>query len=190
MVTGGNTSIGFLFAKARLDWNVAQYSYVTGVGHLLNIIALCGASLFGTRLGTSDTMLAALGLVSSFSFSLVKAYVWTGWHMYLAVSIGMFSVIVLPVMQSILSKSVPPGDIGSVLSLTGVLETLSPMAGAPLFALVFSHYLPPIYPSPVHFVSAAVMPLLVLCTRFIEVLMRRSCNVQSYTATSQKETAE
>ncbi|XP_046746427.1 proton-coupled folate transporter-like [Diprion similis] len=190
LLFGGSMSIGFLFTKACLDWDVAQYSYATGVGYLLNIAALCGASLFGTRLGISDTTLATLGLVSSFSFSLVKAFVWTDWHMYLAVSIGMFVGIVPPVMRSILSKSVPPSDIGTVLSLTGLLETLSPMVGAPLFALIFSHYLPPIYPSPVYLVSAAALALLVLCTACIEILMRRSCNVQSYTATSQKETEE
>ncbi|XP_046426547.1 tetracycline resistance protein, class D-like isoform X1 [Neodiprion fabricii] len=190
MLQVGDTSIGVLFAKARLDWDAAQYSYAAGIGLLLTVIALSGASLFGTSLGASDTMLATLGLLSGLSCALGKALVLKGWHMYLSTSIGMFSAIVPAVMRSILSKSVPLDDIGTVLSLTGLLETLSPMGGAPLFALIFSHYLPPIYPSPVYLVSAALFVLLLLCTACIEVLTRRSRNLQFYTATPEKETEE
>ncbi|XP_046742668.1 tetracycline resistance protein, class D-like [Diprion similis] len=186
MIISAEMSIGFLFAKARLGWDVAQYSHFGGVGTLLNITALFGVPLLGAVPGISDTLLGILGLVSGLICSLTKALATETWHMYLSVLIGMFAGIVSPVMRSILSKSVPAEDIGTVLSLTGVLETLSPLVGAPLFTLIFSHYLPPIYPLPVFLLSSSLFALLIVCIVYTEVLMRRS-RKQIYIAAPQKE---
>ncbi|XP_046615096.1 tetracycline resistance protein, class D-like isoform X1 [Neodiprion virginianus] len=186
MIIAAETSIGFLFVKARLGWDVAQYSYVNGVGLLLNITALFGVSLLGHSAGSADTLLAVVGLTSGLIGSIVKAFATKAWHMYFSVSIAMFGGIVAPVMRSILSKSVPAEDIGTVLSLAGLLEVMSPLAGAPLFTLIFSNYLPPIYPTPVFLLSTSLFALLIVCTVYTEVLIRRFRKLV-YIAAPQKE---
>lgn len=54
------------------------------------------------------------------------------------------------------------------------LETLSALGGAPLFTQIYSHYLPPIYPSPVYLVSSGIYVLLIILVVCIEVLIRKS----------------
>lgn len=53
------------------------------------------------------------------------------------------------------------------------METLSPLAGSPLYTLIYSHYLPPIYPSPVYIFTAGLFFIALLLTISIEVLLRR-----------------
>lgn len=54
MTLDGEFSIGFLFTRARLGWNVQQYSYLNGANVLIHIAGvLCGVSLFDRVLGNS-----------------------------------------------------------------------------------------------------------------------------------------
>ncbi|XP_046743013.1 proton-coupled folate transporter-like [Diprion similis] len=178
MVVEGEVSIGFLFTRERLGWDVQRFSYFSGTGVLFSIPCMIfGVSLFSRVLGFSDTLITGIALTSCLGSALTKAFATEGWHMYLSACIGFFSGAAGPVMRSTISKSVPAKDIGKVFSLTTSLETLSPLAGAPLYTLIYSHYLPPIYPAPVYLLSASFFSLLILLTLCLAVINRNSRNM-------------
>ncbi|XP_012251995.1 proton-coupled folate transporter-like [Athalia rosae] len=178
MVVEGHATIGFLFARERLAWNVQQYGYYGGVELLLSVIGvLSGVTLFSNVLGLPDTLVVGIALVSNMSGSLTKAFTEEAWQFYLSAGIGMFAGVAGPVVRSILSKSIPPDDVGKVFALTASMETVSPLVGAPLYTLMYSNYLPPIFPLPVYLVSVGFLGSLVFAILGIEILIRKSQNI-------------
>ncbi|XP_046480458.1 probable peptidoglycan muropeptide transporter SLC46 isoform X2 [Neodiprion pinetum] len=178
MVLEGEVSISFLFTRERLGWDVQRYSYFSGTAVLLSIpCMIVGVSLFSRILDFPDSLITGIALTSCLGGALTKAFATEGWHMYLSSFIGFFNGATGPVMRSTISKSVPAKDIGKVFSLTSSLETLSPLAGAPLYTLIYSHYLPPIYPSPVFLLSASFFTLLLFLTLCLAVVNRNYRNV-------------
>ncbi|XP_046746261.1 tetracycline resistance protein, class D-like [Diprion similis] len=175
LIFQGETSIEFLFTRARLGWDVQHYSYVNGIGYMLSMpCMIIGIALFSRVLGFSDTLISGIAFAACLGSALTEALTTKSWHLYLAYGIGFFGGAMEPVMRSIISKSVPAKDIGKVLSLTNSLQTLSPLAGAPLYTLIYSNYLPPIYPSPVYLISASFFATLILVTACIGILIRKS----------------
>ncbi|KAK2580079.1 hypothetical protein KPH14_012362 [Odynerus spinipes] len=169
LIMEGSISVAYLFSNARLGWDVGQFStyMVANIG-LGMIGTLIGVKIFGSLAGFSEICLAILASVSSLTGALVQAFTWLSWHMYLAVIISMFGDISGPALRAILSKSVPPSDTGKVFSLIVSMETIMPVGATSLYAMVFSHYLPPIYPSPVWLVSSIlffIMVILLICVQ-------------------------
>ncbi|XP_035738036.1 proton-coupled folate transporter-like isoform X1 [Vespa mandarinia] len=163
----GDMSISYLFSNARFGWDVSQYSNYMGANVALGIIGtLIGIKIIGSLKGCLETGLVMLASISSLSGVLMKAFAWQAWHMYLSVFISMFGGISGPAIRSILSKLVPSSDAGKVFSLITSIETTMPFAAASLYTTVYSHYLPPIYPSPVWLISCVlfiIMIILLIC---------------------------
>uniref|UniRef100_A0A0C9QV57 Slc46a1_3 protein n=1 Tax=Fopius arisanus TaxID=64838 RepID=A0A0C9QV57_9HYME len=115
----GEINTGFLFANARLGWNVVQYSEVSAI---CTVLAIAGVSLgmkIFRRIGFSELSVALVGTISIFSGSMITAFTFKPWHMYLAGGCGVFSALLTPPIRSILSKSVPPADVVVNSSLVG-----------------------------------------------------------------------
>jgi hypothetical protein len=57
------------------------------------------------------------------------------------------------------------------------LETLLPFAAASLYTFLYSHYMPPIYPLPVWFLSVVFYSLTIALLICIHIKMKNSNNV-------------
>ncbi|KAL6254886.1 hypothetical protein P5V15_014228 [Pogonomyrmex californicus] len=175
IIIQGSSSIGFLFASARLGWTVEEYStYVA-----LNIMITVLGTMFGVKLipkytGLPEAIIAIISVISALGSTITGAFAWKSWHMYLAMVIGMFGDISRSMVRAILSKAVPAQDIGKVFSLAMSLETLIPFAATSLYTLLYSHYMPPIYPLPAGFLSAIfyVLTIGILICIQIQVIKR------------------
>ncbi|XP_011634456.1 proton-coupled folate transporter-like isoform X2 [Pogonomyrmex barbatus] len=175
IIIQGSSSIGFLFASARLGWTVEEYStYVA-----LNIMITVLGTMFGVKLipkytGLPEAIIAIISVISALGSTITGAFAWKSWHMYLAMIIGMFGDISRSMVRAILSKAVPAQDIGKVFSLAMSLETLIPFAATSLYTLLYSHYMPPIYPLPAGFLSAIfyVLTIGILICIQIQVIKR------------------
>lgn len=175
IVIEGESTIGFLFATARLGWNVNEYSIYMATKLILAIVGIiCGVKLLVTYGGLSEETAAILSSLSSLSFSLVLSFTWKSWHMYLATMLGIFGNISTPMLRTILSKSVPPEDTGKIFSVTVSIETLTPLIAASLYSLIYSHFMPPIYPLPVWLVSVGINIVLIL----IVISMKKSSTIR------------
>ncbi|KAK0167473.1 hypothetical protein PV327_004868 [Microctonus hyperodae] len=153
----GHGRIGFLFANAKLGWDAIYYSIYIGISMILTIIGtILALSVFRHYFGFSDATGAMIGTLSGFACAMTLSFTTKPWHMYFGMSIGIFSAIVSPTIRSILSKSAPAEDTGKVFSLTTFLETLLPVAGSSLYSVIYSAYMPPIYPSPAYLLSGGI----------------------------------
>ncbi|XP_054001564.1 proton-coupled folate transporter-like isoform X2 [Hylaeus anthracinus] len=181
IVLQGEMTIGFLFASAKLGWDVNIYSIYVAV----NITFTTFGVIFGVKVLTTYTRIseetaAILSVLSSLSRSLVQSLTWKSWHMYLSAAVGAFSGVASPMLRSIISKSVPPEDTGKIFSLLVCIETLTPLVAASLYGLMYSHFMPPVYPVPVWLVSVGIYIIVILVLINIRIKNRR-CNILRYT---------
>ncbi|XP_076618594.1 putative peptidoglycan muropeptide transporter SLC46 isoform X1 [Colletes latitarsis] len=185
-VMQGEMTIGYLFASARLGWDVNKYSTYIATNILLKTFGL----IFGVRIltvyaGLSEKTAAILSLLSSISSSLVQSFTWKSWHMYLSVVVGAFSGVTNPMLRTILSKSVPPEDTGKVFSLTISIETLTPLIAASLYGMIYSHFMPPLYPLPVWLVSVGIYIIAIFVLLNIRIQNKNSLRYTPLTQNSE-----
>ncbi|EFN80076.1 uncharacterized protein LOC105187223 isoform X2 [Harpegnathos saltator] len=168
----GEVTIGYLFASARLGWNIEKYSTYIGASVILGIFGTVSSiKLIRRYAGLPDPIIAIISVMSSLGGVLTYAFTWQSWHMYLSMSVSMFGNLSRPMIRAVLSKTVPVQDTGKVFSLTQSLETLLPFAAASLYTFLYSHYMPPIYPVPVWFLSAAFFILTIILLIYIQIQM-------------------
>lgn len=60
-----------------------------------------------------------------------------------------------PMGRAVISKTVPPNDIGKIFSLTTSIESLTPLLSAPVYTYVYRATLP-WYPGAFNIISATV----------------------------------
>lgn len=71
-----------------------------------------------------DCVIAIMGSISGIEENLVFAFATKGWHMYLGVALSAFSGSKGTPAISILSKCVPPSELGKIFSISQAASTL------------------------------------------------------------------
>lgn len=176
-ITQGELTIGYLFASARLGWSVEKYSTYIGVNILLGIIGTIGGiKLLRKCAGLPEPVVGIISVISACSGALACAFTWQSWHMFLSVILSMFNGMSRPMIRSIMSKTVPVKDTGKIFSVATGLETLLPYAAASLYTFLYSHYMPPMYPLPVWFLSVAFYILTIILLMCIQLQLKNSNN--------------
>ncbi|XP_076233559.1 putative peptidoglycan muropeptide transporter SLC46 isoform X2 [Calliopsis andreniformis] len=113
VILEGNMTIGYLFASARLGWNVNQYSIYSASNIILTtLVTIVGVKTWSIYGGFSEETAVILSLISSLSNCIIRSFTWKSWHLYLSSIVGMFNGIASPMIRAILSKSVPTKDTG------------------------------------------------------------------------------
>ncbi|XP_029040266.1 proton-coupled folate transporter-like [Osmia bicornis bicornis] len=181
VVLEGEMTIGFLFVNARLGWDVNTYSIYVATNIILKILGiLIGVKILVVFGGLSEEVTAILSLFSSLSSSIVESFTLKSWHMYLSAVVGMFSGVASPMIRTTLSKSVPPEDNGKVFSMTVSIETLTPFLASSLYSIIYSYFMPPIYPVPVWFVSVGIFIIVIFLLINIKIQSTRQSNPVRY----------
>ncbi|EZA62407.1 hypothetical protein DMN91_010681 [Ooceraea biroi] len=189
IIMQGELTIGYLFVSARLGWSVEKYSIYVGINIMLGIVGtIAGIKLMRKCAGLPEAVVAIISATSSCSAALVSAFTWQSWHMYLSMVLGMFNGMSRPMIRSIMSKTVPVQDTGKIFSVATGLETLLPFAAASLYTFLYSHYMPPVYPLPVWFLSVAFYVLTIVLLICIQTQMKSSNNV-AYTSITDNDDA-
>ncbi|KAK9297172.1 hypothetical protein QLX08_009040 [Tetragonisca angustula] len=183
----GDMTVGFLFASARLGWNVSEYSIYLATSIVLSILGIIvGVKLLMTYGGFSEEMTAILSLLSSLGSCLVQSFTLKSWHLYLSAVVGMFGSIASPMIRTIISKSVPSEDTGKIFSMTISIETLTPLVASSLYNLIYLHFMPPIYPSPVWLISVGIYAIVIFVLINIRIRNARPNSVR-YTSLKQDD---
>ncbi|XP_011171987.1 proton-coupled folate transporter [Solenopsis invicta] len=170
VVFEGYLAIGYLFASARLGWTMEKYNTYLATDIVLGMFGtMFGIKLIRKYTGFSDAVIAIISVTSSLGSTLTRAFTWQSWHMYLSVVLGIFSDISRPMIRAILSKAVPTQDTGKVFSVATSVEALLPFAAASLYTFLYSHYMPPIYPLPVWFLSAVFYVITIMILISIQI---------------------
>lgn len=53
------------------------------------------------------------------------------------------------------------------------MEAIIPLAASPLYTMIYTHNLPPIYPSPVYLVSAALYAVIIVLVIIVDMQIRK-----------------
>lgn len=151
--------LGYLFVREEFGWTIVESSYYDSVTMILTI----SGSLFGLLVlkkvfKMSDISLAVLALVSTIIDSMIKAFAFKPWHMYLASSISVFKILSSPMCRSLISTIVPNNEIGKVYSITSSIEALSGLGSAPLYTYIYSNTLTT-FPGAFQLITAGVYVL-------------------------------
>ncbi|CAD6234912.1 GSCOCG00007759001-RA-CDS [Cotesia congregata] len=124
MVVNGNSNISYLFANAKLGWDIEDFSIFSGLSIVLSTIGTFGGLKFMKNcLGMADIKVAIVGCISGFSATLLGSLTTEPWHMYVGIVLGLFTGIVLPTTRSLISKSSPIDGIANVLVDLIVFQT-------------------------------------------------------------------
>ncbi|XP_012057927.1 PREDICTED: proton-coupled folate transporter-like [Atta cephalotes] len=178
IVFEGSLSIGYLFVSARLGWTIQQYSVYNAVDIVIQVFGtIFGIKVMRKYAGFPETVIAIVSIISSFGSALVHAFTWLSWHMYLSIVLGMFGDISRPMIRAILSKAVPVQDAGKIFSVAMTLETLLPFAADSLYTFLYSHYMPPLYPLPVWFLSTVFYVITIVILIYIQIQVIKNITV-------------
>ncbi|KYN27821.1 PREDICTED: proton-coupled folate transporter-like [Trachymyrmex cornetzi] len=178
IVFEGSISIEYLFVSARLGWTIQQYSVYNAVDIVVQVLGtIFGIKIMRKYAGFPETVIAMVSIISSFGSVLARAFTWLSWHMYLAIVLGMFGDISRPMIRAILSKAVPVQDAGKVFSVAMALETLLPFAADSLYTFLYSHYMPPLYPLPVWFLSVVFYVITIVILIYIQIQVIKNTTV-------------
>ncbi|XP_012226552.1 probable peptidoglycan muropeptide transporter SLC46 isoform X1 [Linepithema humile] len=175
IIIEGNLSIEYLFTSARLGWTVKEFSIYISINIVVGIFGMIlGTKFFHNYLGFPEAIVAVISLISAAGAILVYAFTWKSWHMYLSLMIGIFSEMCRPMIRAILSKAVPSQDTGKVFSLATFIETLLPFVATSLYTYLYAHYMPPLYPVPVWFLSVVFYIMTIIILIYIQKRLVKS----------------
>ncbi|XP_062541923.1 probable peptidoglycan muropeptide transporter SLC46 [Armigeres subalbatus] len=134
----GSGTVYFLFLRERFGWTVKEYSFYDATAIVVMIIGnLVGMYVMKKFLNLSESVLSAIGFCSYAIVSGIHAIAYEPWHLYLALSVGMMKGIAGPMGRAVISNTAPANDIGKIYSLTTSIESLTPLASAPIYTYVY-----------------------------------------------------
>jgi len=172
-VLDGSVTVFYLFVRERFNWSIQQSTFYDAATIVVIILGnIVGMYILNKLLGISETKLAIMSYISSFADYLIKGFAYQSWHLYLATGVSLLRGISGPMCRAILSNTVPVNEIGKVYSFTTSMESLSPLASAPLYSLVYGNTLNT-FPGVFNLISSGVYFVCVVLLIIVFVCLKR-----------------
>ncbi|XP_062135865.1 probable peptidoglycan muropeptide transporter SLC46 [Drosophila sulfurigaster albostrigata] len=141
-VSDGSNSVFYMFMRAKFHWTVREFTNYETVSILVPAVAGSGGMLFlwSLRQCTKSAILwlAMISLLSHASSSLMKAFAFVDWQIYLAIGLGVFKSLVNPMCRTMITNLLPADERGKVFAMISVLQTLSPFVSSTLYVIFYT----------------------------------------------------
>ncbi|EDW02472.1 tetracycline resistance protein, class C [Drosophila grimshawi] len=141
-VNDGSNSVFYMFMREKFHWTVREFTNYESVSILVPAVAGSGGILFLWSLRqcikSATLWLALISLLSHVSSSLMKAFAFVDWQIYLAIGLGVFKSMVNPMCRTMITNLLPDVERGKIFGLLGVLQSLSPLASSTLYILFYT----------------------------------------------------
>ncbi|XP_054280936.1 solute carrier family 46 member 3 [Macrosteles quadrilineatus] len=135
----GEMTVMYLFTRYRFNWNEVDYSIFSTYSMMTNLIGtLVSVGVFSHMLKIDDALIGVMSCMSKILAGFVYAYATTDFQIYLAPLVEIVNGTSFIAMRSIVSKLVPPEELGKVNSLFGVCEALMPLVYGPMYSAVYA----------------------------------------------------
>lgn len=176
-VQQGEANVLYLFLRNKFNLTLQEFTIFNATAIAIKMIG-CGIILVLLRVlfKAPLTVVAILGLLGSFSDSLIRALAEKFWQMYLAAVAGFMGGINSPLLQAVLAGLVERTEIGKIYAVISSLQTLSPLASAPVYTGIYNSTLET-YPGAFYIFSAALYFLNFALITIIYVVQRNSAKV-------------
>jgi len=142
----GEGAVSYLFSIYKFSWDAGAYSvfmtYKMIVGFLGNFVSM---ALLTSALKLTDPTIGIISCFSSLVASFMFAFAQSPTIMYLAPLVSILSGTIMSIARSLIFKIVPGSETGKINSFIGSLESLTPLAIAPAYSLLYTatfEYLP------------------------------------------------
>ncbi|EDW58817.1 probable peptidoglycan muropeptide transporter SLC46 [Drosophila virilis] len=141
-VSDGSNSVFYMFMRAKFHWTVREFTSYESVSILVPAVAGSGGILFLWSLRqcskSAILWLALISLLSHAASSLMKAFAFVDWQIYLAIGLGIFKSLVNPMCRTMITNLLPGEERGKVFAMLSVLQTLSPFASSTLYIIFYT----------------------------------------------------
>ncbi|XP_055341751.1 proton-coupled folate transporter-like [Paramacrobiotus metropolitanus] len=136
----GDGSIMQLFLEFRpFNWTVEFYTLYSAIqGTISSVTFMAAVIVLRKYLGVPDTVLAILATISAIGAFFGYSIAVTNWMIYAASAVGVFRMVIIVVIRSLLSGMVRRNEIGKVMSLISSLHSVTPLLGSLIFTNVFA----------------------------------------------------
>ncbi|XP_063905076.1 probable peptidoglycan muropeptide transporter SLC46 [Zophobas morio] len=134
----GEMNVMYLFVRYRFGWNEIDYSLYSTFHFVAHVAGTIFSLMFFTKFLKVDD--AVLGMVSNMSkilASIVYAFAPSSTIFYIGAILEALNGTSFIAMRSIISKMVPPDELGKINSLFGVAEALMPLIYGPMYNLMY-----------------------------------------------------
>ncbi|KAF2884242.1 hypothetical protein ILUMI_21934, partial [Ignelater luminosus] len=134
----GELGVMYLFVRYRFQWNEIDYSIYSTYTFILHMIGtLFSLAFFSKFLKMDDALLGVISSSSKVLSCFVYAFAPTSTIFYIGAVVEMLNGTSFIAMRSIMSKLVPPDELGKINSLFGVSEALMPLVYGPMYSVVY-----------------------------------------------------
>ena len=135
----GASNVSYLFVRDKFGWSTRENSFYDATSMFVLVIGtIFWVFLLKKVFKLSDISLAIIGLISSTTGVLMKAFASEPWHLYLAIGFSFLAGIFSPMMRSMISKTVPNSEVGKLFSITTSFEAVSVLGAAPLYTYIYT----------------------------------------------------
>uniref|UniRef100_A0A2H8TM94 Solute carrier family 46 member 3 n=1 Tax=Melanaphis sacchari TaxID=742174 RepID=A0A2H8TM94_9HEMI len=134
----GEMSVMYLFTRVRFNWDEVNYSMFSTYSMITNLVGtMFSVGVFSHMLQIDDALIGVISCMSKILAGFVYAFATTDFVFYLAPLVDIVNGTSFIAMRSIISKLVPPDELGKVNSLFGVCEALVPLIYGPMYSAVY-----------------------------------------------------
>ncbi|XP_050443435.1 proton-coupled folate transporter-like [Adelges cooleyi] len=136
----------YMLTRIKYQWNEVHYSLYSTYYFICNLIGIgFTLTVLVNWLKIDDRLIGAMGCLSKVLGAFVYGLAPNQYIFYLAPLVDIFHGTSLIAIRSILSKLVPANELGKVLAIVSLVETIVPAIFRPMFSLIYSstlHTLP------------------------------------------------
>ncbi|XP_050421662.1 solute carrier family 46 member 3-like [Adelges cooleyi] len=134
----GEMSVMYLFTRVRFNWDEVDYSLFSTYSMITNLIGtMFSVGVFSHMLQIDDALIGFMSCMSKILAGFVYAFATTDFVFYLGPLVDIVNGTSFIAMRSIISKLVPPDELGKVNSLYGVCEAMVPLIYGPMYSAVY-----------------------------------------------------
>ncbi|XP_014254647.1 proton-coupled folate transporter-like [Cimex lectularius] len=134
----GEMTVMYLFTRYRFNWNEVDFSIFSTYSMITNLIGTAiSVGVFSHFLKIDDALIGVMSCMSKILAGFVYAFATSTWVFYLAPLVDIVNGTSFIAMRSIISKLVPPDELGKINSVFGLAEAIVPVVYGPLYSAVY-----------------------------------------------------
>ncbi|EDW85959.1 uncharacterized protein Dwil_GK22867 [Drosophila willistoni] len=142
-VADGSNSVFYLFMRAQFHWTVKEFTNYESVSILVPALAGSGGMLFLWSLrkctrNSAILWLAFISLLSHVSSSLMRAFAFVDWQIYVAIGLGALKSLVNPMCRTAITSLLPADERGKIFALLDVVRNLTPFVSSSVYIVIYS----------------------------------------------------
>lgn len=183
-VNNGGQTVFYYFVRQYFGWNLQDLTLYMSASMLITVFgSIFALVVLKQCLCISDLSLSALSTVSVLLDAFIKTFANRSWQMYVASAVALFKLVAGPMLRTIMSTIVPPGEISKVYGLTIAFEAIAGLIAAFAYKIVYTATLTT-FPSAFNLISVGIftvtLVLIGLIAKWLQVpnVSRKTCDTK------------